>query len=180
MKTLEEQFHGRLSAFLRRTGLRPTTFGMKALGDPNLIRQIRAGRSPSLRTADRVLDFMAAYERDPRAKRIPSRPRRNRRSSSRARRTPGSRAKTEQPADPQANPPTRLMRLPRVQARTGLSRGAIYARMAEGRFPRPISLGARAVAWIEAEVDAWIRERIEERRNRLRQPGSGRGCGRSR
>ena len=53
METLEQKFSSRVSAFLRRTGLRPTTFGMKALDDPNLMRQIGRGRSPSLRTADR-------------------------------------------------------------------------------------------------------------------------------
>ena len=40
-----------------------------------------------------------------------------------------------------------------------LSRSTIWA-----RFPRPVSLGARAVGWIEAEVDEWIRERIEKSR----------------
>ena len=40
MATLEKQFNTRVIGFLRRTGLRPTTFGKKALGDPNLIRQI--------------------------------------------------------------------------------------------------------------------------------------------
>ena len=29
-----------------------------------------------------------------------------------------------------------------------------------GAFPNPIRLGARAVGWIESEVDAWIREQI--------------------
>ena len=40
MQTLEEQFNARLNAFLDRTGLSPTTLGMKAVGDPNLLRQI--------------------------------------------------------------------------------------------------------------------------------------------
>ena len=62
MQTLEEQFNTRLNAFLEETGMSPTTLGMKAVGDPNLLRQIGRGRSPSLRTADRVLAFMAAYE----------------------------------------------------------------------------------------------------------------------
>ena len=43
MQTLEEQFNTRLNAFLGSTGLSPTTFGMKALGDPNLMRQIDGG-----------------------------------------------------------------------------------------------------------------------------------------
>jgi prophage regulatory protein len=35
--------------------------------------------------------------------------------------------------------------------------------MADDTFPRPVSLGSRAVAWIESEVQDWILERIEER-----------------
>ncbi len=56
--------------------------------------------------------------------------------------------------------PTRVLRLPRVQARTGLSRSTIYVRVANGSFPQPIRLGDRAVGWLESEVDAWIREQI--------------------
>jgi len=58
----------------------------------------------------------------------------------------------------------RFLRLPEVLARTGLSRSTIYVRLDQGRFPRPVSLGARAVGWIESEVDEWIRERIEKSR----------------
>ena len=61
METLECQFKSRVSAFLERTGMKPTTFGIKALGDPNLMRQISRGRSPSLRTADRILAFTVDY-----------------------------------------------------------------------------------------------------------------------
>ena len=56
--------------------------------------------------------------------------------------------------------PERVLRLPRVQARTGLSRSTIHVRVANGSFPQPIRLGARAVGWLESEVDAWIREQI--------------------
>ena len=56
--------------------------------------------------------------------------------------------------------PIRIVRLPAVQARTGLGRSTIYVRLAEGSFPRPVQLGARAVGWIEAEVDEWIRKQI--------------------
>jgi prophage regulatory protein len=55
----------------------------------------------------------------------------------------------------------RFLRLPEVIARTGLSRSTIYVRIEQGRFPRPVSLGARAVGWIEEEVDDWMGERIE-------------------
>ena len=60
--------------------------------------------------------------------------------------------------------PVRVLRLPRVQARTGLSRSSIYMRVANRSFPQPIRLGARAVGWIESEVDQWIREQISASR----------------
>ena len=64
------------------------------------------------------------------------------------------------PMEQRADAPTRVLRLPRVQARTGLSRSTIYMRVAQGSFPKPVRLGARAIGWIESEVDAWIREQI--------------------
>ena len=56
--------------------------------------------------------------------------------------------------------PIRIIRMAGVQARTGLSRSTIYQWVSDGSFPQPIRLGARAVGWIESEVDAWIREEI--------------------
>jgi prophage regulatory protein len=54
-----------------------------------------------------------------------------------------------------------ILRLPEVKTRTGLSRSSIYLRMAHNEFPKPISLGGRAVGWVEHDVDEWIVERIE-------------------
>lgn len=54
----------------------------------------------------------------------------------------------------------RILRRPMVQSRTGLSRSAIYLKIAQGNFPRPISLGARSVGWIDAEIDKWLSDRI--------------------
>ncbi len=59
---------------------------------------------------------------------------------------------------------TTLLRLPAVKARTGLARSTIYLRMKEGFFPTPISLGARAVGWLEPEVDAWVDSCISKTR----------------
>ena len=56
-----------------------------------------------------------------------------------------------------------LERLPRVTARTGLSRSEIYRRVVAGNFPAPIKLGERASAWSAAEVDRWIARRIAAR-----------------
>jgi len=55
---------------------------------------------------------------------------------------------------------TSILRLPTVKARTGLSRSTIYLRISEGRFPKPVSLGGRAVGWIEAEVSDWLNQQI--------------------
>nr|VFK11505.1 MAG: transcriptional regulator, AlpA family [Candidatus Kentron sp. LPFa]VFK27680.1 MAG: transcriptional regulator, AlpA family [Candidatus Kentron sp. LPFa] len=57
-----------------------------------------------------------------------------------------------------------ILRLPAVKARTGLSRSSIYLRISEGRFPAPVSLGGRAVGWVEAEVDDWLNRQIENSR----------------
>ena len=56
---------------------------------------------------------------------------------------------------------TAILRLPAVKARTGLSRSTIYLRISEGSFPKPVSLGGRAVGWIEAEVNDWLNQQIE-------------------
>lgn len=63
---------------------------------------------------------------------------------------------------------TTILRLPAVKARTGLSRSTIYLRVAEGSFPAPVSLGVRAVGWIEAEVNDWLAKRIEASRKAAR------------
>ena len=55
--------------------------------------------------------------------------------------------------------PARLVRLPYVLLHTALSKSALHVRIAKGEFPRPVSLGARAVAWRLDEVEAWIATR---------------------
>ena len=55
--------------------------------------------------------------------------------------------------------PSRLLRLPAVLGRTGLGRSAMYALMSAGRFPQPLQIGARAVAWLEDEIEEWIKSR---------------------
>jgi prophage regulatory protein len=51
-----------------------------------------------------------------------------------------------------------------VKARAGLSRSTIYQRVAEGDFPKPINLGARAVGWLEAEIEEWLSAQVERSR----------------
>lgn len=59
---------------------------------------------------------------------------------------------------------TVILRLPEVKTRTGLSRSTIYLRISEDRFPKSVSLGGRAVGWIESEIDAWLEQRIAQSR----------------
>ena len=54
----------------------------------------------------------------------------------------------------------KFLRLAEVRNRVPYSRSTIYQLIAEGKFPKPINLGARAVAWLESEIDNWIAERI--------------------
>jgi prophage regulatory protein len=56
-----------------------------------------------------------------------------------------------------------ILRLPEVRRSTGLSRSTIYLRIAEGKFPKPVRLGGRAVGWLEAEIQEWLERRIEAR-----------------
>ena len=60
---------------------------------------------------------------------------------------------------------TNVLRLPAVKARCGLSRSTIYQRVADGTFPKPVNLGARAVGWIEAEIDAWLAAQVQRSRS---------------
>ena len=54
-----------------------------------------------------------------------------------------------------------ILRRKQVESRTGLARSTIYQYIKDGVFPKPVQLGPRAVGWIEAEVSAWITERIK-------------------
>lgn len=60
--------------------------------------------------------------------------------------------------------PLRMLRLRQVMARTGLSRSTIYGHISDDRFPKQVSLGPRAVGWVEMEIEEWIASRIEASR----------------
>ena len=50
----------------------------------------------------------------------------------------------------------RLIKLKDVTSLTGLARSTIYKYISEERFPKPVSLGERNVAWVEEEIQDWI------------------------
>lgn len=61
-----------------------------------------------------------------------------------------------------------ILRLPAVKARIGLSRSSIYLMVSNGSFPRPIPLGARAVGWLDSDVEVWLSAQIERGRRAAR------------
>ena len=62
MEMLKGLFMARVDAFLERTGVAPATLGRQAVGDPNLVRELRHGRSPTLATVDQLLAFMEGFD----------------------------------------------------------------------------------------------------------------------
>ncbi|HEX4022391.1 MAG TPA: AlpA family transcriptional regulator [Acidobacteriaceae bacterium] len=58
-----------------------------------------------------------------------------------------------------------ILRLPAVKTSTGLSRSTLYLRVAQGEFPKPVSLGGRAVGWPASEVAALNAARIAGKSN---------------
>lgn len=56
----------------------------------------------------------------------------------------------------------RFMRIPEVARVTGLSRSTIYNCVADGTFPIPVRLTARAIGWYESEIKGWMASRRRE------------------
>lgn len=59
----------------------------------------------------------------------------------------------------------RLIRLPEVLTRVGMSRAAWYRAVADDEAPRPVKLttNGRTVAWSLREVSEWIEGRLSAR-----------------
>jgi len=58
---------------------------------------------------------------------------------------------------------TKLLKMPEVQTKTGLSKSHLYALAQQGLFPKQVKLTERSSAWVESEVDGWIDSRIAQR-----------------
>lgn len=54
----------------------------------------------------------------------------------------------------------RILRLQAVMDRTGMSRATLYAAMKKDEFPRSIQIAKRCVGWLEADIETWIKSRI--------------------
>jgi prophage regulatory protein len=56
--------------------------------------------------------------------------------------------------------PDRILRLPTVLARTGLSRATLYRKVQAGTFPRQLKIAARCAGWRESAVNDWMNNPI--------------------
>lgn len=63
-------------------------------------------------------------------------------------------------------PAKRMIRLPQVRQTVALSRSEIYRLVSLKKFPAPIRLGERAVAWDFDAVQEWLREKIAASKQR--------------
>lgn len=59
-----------------------------------------------------------------------------------------------------AGAPMRVIRMPEVKQRIGLSRSKIYTLIASNDFPKKIHLGLRAIGFLSNEIDMWIEGRV--------------------
>ena len=64
-------------------------------------------------------------------------------------------------------PRTRLIRLSEVMNKTGFGKAWIYRLISQNRFPQPVKIGIRAIAFIESEIDEWIQLTIENSRKHV-------------
>ncbi|MEI3774946.1 MULTISPECIES: helix-turn-helix transcriptional regulator [Pectobacterium] len=62
------------------------------------------------------------------------------------------------------NTQNRLIRFPEVMRKTGFGKAWLYRLISEERFPQPVKIGIRAVAFVENEIDEWIVVTIEKRK----------------
>ncbi|KJM64907.1 dipicolinate synthase [Pluralibacter gergoviae] len=60
-----------------------------------------------------------------------------------------------------------LIKMPEVMRRTANGKSWIYKLIAQGRFPKPVKIGSRSIAFVESEVDEWINQRIAESRGEV-------------
>lgn len=59
--TTDGELLQQIESFIADTGMKPSRFGLDAMGDGALIQQLRSGRSLTLRNASRVIDFMKSF-----------------------------------------------------------------------------------------------------------------------
>lgn len=62
----------------------------------------------------------------------------------------------------------RFIRLDELMNKTGLGRSTIYRMVDKGEFPKPINLTSNKVAWLQSEVNDWMKKKVEQRNNKTK------------
>jgi prophage regulatory protein len=59
----------------------------------------------------------------------------------------------------------RVLRETEVRERTGFGATALHDAVLRREFPKPIKLtnSGRAIGWLEAEIDEWLKQRLQQR-----------------
>lgn len=61
--------------------------------------------------------------------------------------------------------PIKLLRVKEVLSRIGISRATLYRWLEQDQsFPRPVSLGANSICFVEDEINNWIAGRVRASR----------------
>ena len=55
----------------------------------------------------------------------------------------------------------RLIRMKEILQITGLGRSTVYLYISQQRFPNPVKIGYRSVAWREDDVQEWINSCVQ-------------------
>jgi prophage regulatory protein len=53
-----------------------------------------------------------------------------------------------------------VLRIKDVMARTAFSKSHVYRLVNAGKFPAPIKISERIIAWDESEVDNWLADKF--------------------
>lgn len=56
-----------------------------------------------------------------------------------------------------------LIRLPQVLKMVPVSKTTWYAMVKANEAPKPVDLGARAVAWVKEDIEKWIEDKVAAR-----------------
>lgn len=54
----------------------------------------------------------------------------------------------------------RLLRVREICQVSGLARSTLYGEMRRGRFPAPVRISRRSVAWRSTDIDEWLKSRV--------------------
>lgn len=63
--TLHQQIVNEIDAFLARTGMTPTRFGVESVGDRSFVTRVRAGRQLRTDTIEAMRTYMRAHDSRP-------------------------------------------------------------------------------------------------------------------